>query len=336
MMHLVIILLTLSGVLTQSSNWTVFYPESLCAVRGFSATIPCNYSYPPNLQVVEMTWSSERPNQICHSVSPVYNSKSNVTSDFVYGGDDKSNCTLVIQNVKFNYSKQYCFTFITNLTTGKWTGRFGVTLQVADLKVELIRLSGNGTLKPGDSLNLTCHVNCTNSSSQIVWSKNNQHLDRSGPVLHFPALTVGDSGNYTCTWRTNMAWGSKTIGLLVEGGPISSGENSNRWVFWISTLLIVGVLIILVMVAVYYKKRRKVEAPEENNGQREVKTQVGGNLHMSQLNQDPRPSNAGMYEPEVTYSTLSIKNTRPTATEKTVRSDLQEDASVIYSDVKLH
>ncbi|KAF5887697.1 myeloid cell surface antigen CD33-like isoform X1, partial [Clarias magur] len=86
------------------------------------------------------------------------------------------------------------------------------------LKVSLIRLSGDGTLKQGDSLNLTCDVNCTHSSSQFVWSKNNEQFNTSGPVLHFPALTVRDSGNYTCTWRTNETSGSKTIRLQVEGG----------------------------------------------------------------------------------------------------------------------
>ncbi|KAF5898283.1 myeloid cell surface antigen CD33-like isoform X1, partial [Clarias magur] len=50
----------------------------------------------------------------------------------------------------------------------------------------------------------------------FVWSKNNEQLNTSGPVLHFPALTVRDSGNYTCTWKTNETSGSKTISLQVE------------------------------------------------------------------------------------------------------------------------
>ncbi|KAF5898284.1 myeloid cell surface antigen CD33-like isoform X1, partial [Clarias magur] len=53
-------------------------------------------------------------------------------------------------------------------------------------------------------------------SSQFVWSKNNEQFNTSGPVLHFPALTVRDSGNYTCTWKTSETSGSKTISLQVE------------------------------------------------------------------------------------------------------------------------
>ncbi|KAF5882008.1 myeloid cell surface antigen CD33-like isoform X1, partial [Clarias magur] len=169
----------------------------------------------------------------CERPPYVYSSSSNTKSDFEYVGDDKSNCTLLIHNVQFSYSGVYKFRFITDVTGGNWTGDPGVTLQTADLKVSLIRLSGDGTLKQGDSLNLTCDVNCTHSSSQFVWSKNNEQLNTSGPVLHFPALTVRDSGNYTCTWKTNEASGSKTISLQVEGGKVTAGH----------ILILIGVLV---------------------------------------------------------------------------------------------
>ncbi|KAM9431867.1 cell adhesion molecule CEACAM2-like [Clarias gariepinus] len=222
-LHLALILLSLSGVLTQDSDWGVNYPDNpICAVRGFSVSIPCSYYYPtsnPRMQVTQMLWCSMNSNTgMCRVPPYVYNSSSNTKSDFEYVGDDKSNCTLLIHNVQFSYSGEYRFKFITNVTGGMWTGIPGVTLQTADLKVSLIRLSGNGTLKQGDSLNLTCDVNCTHSSSQFVWSKNNEQLNTSGPVLHFPALTVRDSGKYTCTWKTKETSGSKTISLQVEGG----------------------------------------------------------------------------------------------------------------------
>ncbi|KAF4076166.1 hypothetical protein AMELA_G00227220, partial [Ameiurus melas] len=62
MLHLSVILLTLSGVLTQVSDWGVKYPDNpICAVRGFSVSIPCSYYYPtsnPNIQVTQMLWCS--------------------------------------------------------------------------------------------------------------------------------------------------------------------------------------------------------------------------------------------------------------------------------------
>ncbi|KAK3515345.1 hypothetical protein QTP70_017707 [Hemibagrus guttatus] len=93
------------GVLTQDRGWSVEYPDKpICAVRGFSVSIPCSY---------------------------VYNSSSNTTSDFEFTGDDKSHCTLLIHNVQFSYSGEYKFRFITDVTDGRYTGVPGVTLQVA-------------------------------------------------------------------------------------------------------------------------------------------------------------------------------------------------------------
>ncbi|KAI5092479.1 hypothetical protein C0J45_18110, partial [Silurus meridionalis] len=210
-----------TDVLTQDSDWRVKYPDNqICAVRGFSVSIPCSYYYPTSkpIQVKQKLWCSMNSNtDKCQYPPYVYNSSLNNKSDFEFTGDDKSDCTLLIHNVQFNYSGEYKFRFITDVTGGMLTGDPGVTLQVTDLKVSLIRLSGNEPLKPGDSLNLTCDVNCTQSSSQFLWSKNNIQLNTSGPVLHFPALTLRDSGNYTCTWKTNTTSGSKTISLQVEG-----------------------------------------------------------------------------------------------------------------------
>ncbi|KAI5611862.1 hypothetical protein C0J50_0530, partial [Silurus asotus] len=206
----------------------VKYPDKqICAVRGFNVSIPCSYSYPTSkpIQVKQKLWCSMNSNtERCTSPPYVYNSSSNTKSDFEFTGDDKSNCTLLIHNVQFSYSGEYKFRFITDVTGGIWTA--GVTLQVTDLKVSLIRLSGNGTFKPGDSLNLKCDVTCTQSSSQFVWSKNNELLPESGAVLHFPALTLRDSGNYTCTWKTSTASGSKTISLQVEGESVCSQHSS--------------------------------------------------------------------------------------------------------------
>ncbi|XP_062841777.1 uncharacterized protein LOC134301133 isoform X2 [Trichomycterus rosablanca] len=318
MILLLMSILPIDGYSTNKDGWSVFYPErNICAVRGFSATLPCNYSYPQSgYKVVQKLWCSMDSNsKWCVKPPYVYDSTLNVTSDFVYGGDDKSNCTLFIQNVKFYYSGEYRFRFITDVTGGKWTGDPGVTLTVSDLKVELIRLSGNGTLKPGDSLNLTCHVYCTHSSSQTVWSKNNQNLDRSGPVLHFPSLTAEDSGNYTCTWNSSVSSGSDTISIYVEGLKTS---------IFIIMLVVSGVILIgLVMAAIIYNlQRRKIKTPEENKGQSGEKTQT----HLDQ-DQDQVP------QPEVTYATLSIKTNKPP--EKNVQDDQQDD-SVIYSDIKLH
>ncbi|XP_046733543.1 uncharacterized protein LOC124403808 [Silurus meridionalis] len=170
-----------------------------------------------------------------------------------------------------------------------YTGDPGVTLQITDLKVSLIRLSGNGTFKPGDSLNLTCDVNCTQSSSQFVWSKNNELLPESGAVLHFPALTLRDSGNYTCTWKTNTTSGSKTISLQVEGNNLEdpgSPENPELWLIWMIVYVIAGVIVIVTVIsgAVIYQRRR-VHAEDDSNLYTNVKQKKSESDHHGNIQQ---------------------------------------------------
>ncbi|XP_047664564.1 uncharacterized protein LOC125140231 [Tachysurus fulvidraco] len=259
MMRLALILLVLSGVFTQDSKWGVKYPDKpICAVRGFSVSINCSYYYPQGQQVIQKLWCSRNSNTgQCKNPPHVYNSSLYTKSDFKFTGDNKSDCTLLIHNVQFSYSGVYKFRFITDVD--KWTGEPGATLQVTDLKVSLIRLSGNGTLKQGDSLNLTCDVSCTHTSSQFVWSKNNQRLYTSGLVLHFPALTLRDSGNYTCTWGTGETSASETISLHVED---DGTENPERWLMWVIVGVTAGVIVVITGAVIH--KRRSVHTEQKN------------------------------------------------------------------------
>ncbi|XP_047664540.1 uncharacterized protein LOC125138481 isoform X1 [Tachysurus fulvidraco] len=355
MQQLVLILLVLSGVFTQDSKWGVKYPDKpICAVRGFSVSIKCSYYYPQGHQVIQKLWCSSNLNTYKCEDDYVYNSSLNTESDFKFTGDDKSDCTLLIHNVRFSYSGVYRFRFITD--KNKWTGEPGATLQVTDLKVSLIRLSGNGTLKQGDSLNLTCDVSCTHTSSQFVWSKNNQSLNTSGLVLHFPALNLRDSGNYTCTWGTGETSGSETISLHVE-------ENPEHQSVWVNVLVIIGVSVFVSVVsgAVIHNRRRKFTAPEENvreNGEKtrtkpRFSSQVSHVVEEEMLNKD-----------EVTYSSVQLKTTKSSqlnrdpqpdkevldkggdiyasvlkkpnkATKRCDHTEQQKDDSVIYSSVKM-
>ncbi|KAM9436717.1 uncharacterized protein Hap1MRO34_001103 [Clarias gariepinus] len=331
-LYLLMFMITLSGIVTQDSGWGVNYPDNpICAVRGFSVSIPCSYYYPtsnPKSQVTQMLWCSMNSNTgRCTDPPYVYNSSSNTESDFEYVGDNKSDCTLLIHNVQFSYSGTYKFRFITNVPSGKWTGEPGVTLQTTDLKVSLIRLSGSGTLKQGDSVNLTCDVNCTHSSSQFVWSKNNEQLNTSGPVLHFPALTVRDSGSYTCNWEANETSASKTISLQVEG-------DFAQWKIWIIVLVFVVVIVIVAAVLSYCRENR--EAQDQNIDKTTEKAWVGEDTIVKQtkpeLNNSPQLGEETSHKDEVTYASVRIKPKEQK--QGFVYTEQQiEDDSVIYSTV---
>ncbi|XP_053467205.1 uncharacterized protein LOC128599535 isoform X2 [Ictalurus furcatus] len=312
--------------LLVEGGWGVNYTTPICAVRGFSVSVPCSYSYPQQkYQVTQKLWCSMNSNtERCIAPPYVYNSSSITKSDFEYAGDNKSDCTLLIHNVQFSYSGEYKFRFITNVSGDMWTGVPGQVLQVADLKVSLIRLSGNGTLKQGDSLNLTCDVNCTQSSSQFVWSKNNERLNTSGPVLHFPAVTVRDSGNYTCTWKTSMTSGSETISLLVEG------ENPDHLPNWIIAVVTSGVIFIILVLlgAAIWNRRRKPDAPEDNS------RNAGEQAQSPQVKQLPLPNEEVPQQGEVIYASVCIKVNNLT-NGRVHTEQKNEDISVIYSTVTI-
>ncbi|KAG9283829.1 carcinoembryonic antigen-related cell adhesion molecule 2-like [Astyanax mexicanus] len=200
-----------SGVQSNKSKYGVNYPGPICAVRGSNVRIPCTYSYPSSHKVETVRWCSMNSNKRkCADPPYVYDSSSNSASEgFQYIGNKQSDCTLLISNVQFSHSAEYKFRFKTNVTDAQWTGDPGVTLQVGALK--LTGLPESETLKEGDSVNLTCAVNCSLSSPQFVWFKDNQRLPSSDPVLHLPALTVEDSGNYSCALKTNESVRSEIV-----------------------------------------------------------------------------------------------------------------------------
>ncbi|XP_072538812.1 B-cell receptor CD22-like [Salminus brasiliensis] len=169
-LHLwVLILLPLTGVLSDNSKWVVNYTGPICAVRGSNVIIPCNYSYPKPHNVQTVLWCSMNSNKdICVDPPHVYNSSSPDASDvFQYAGDKQSDCTLLIRNVQFSHSAVYRFRFITNEDKGKWTGDPGVTLEVGGGTGRVVHGETHARTLVGDSVNLTCAVNCTSSNNSL-------------------------------------------------------------------------------------------------------------------------------------------------------------------------
>ncbi|KAK3505834.1 hypothetical protein QTP70_004994, partial [Hemibagrus guttatus] len=178
----------------------------------------------------------------------------------------------------------------------------------------------------GFSVSIPCSYSYP-QNHQFVWSKNNQRLNTSGPVLHFPALTVRDSGKYTCTWKTGETSGSETISLHVED------EDPERWLIWVIVLVIVGVSV-FVSVAVIHNRRRKVKAPEENVGESGEKTrtkpqfssQVSHVADEEMLNKE-----------EVTYSSVqkkaATKGSQLNRDPQPDEEDEEDEGGVVYAPV---
>ncbi|XP_037389766.1 uncharacterized protein LOC108415505 [Pygocentrus nattereri] len=176
------------------------------------------------------------------------------------------------------------------------------------VQVSMIRLSGNGTLKEGDSVNLTCAVNCTLSSPQFVWFQNTDRLPESGSVLHLPALTVRNSGNYSCALRNYETFTSEMISLDVEGPFPVLG------IVWIVLGVILFMLLVAIL-AVVYKRRKKAKAPEEDIRGSDRETQVGertqGKQTKLQDNHVNEAAEAELLEDEITYASVCTKPNKP-------------------------
>lgn len=110
-------------------------PYTICGVRGSNVSIPCNFTYPKNqqLQVTKMLWCSTKQHMKCDTEGPyVYNSANKVhnPSNYMYIGDNISDCSLMISNINSTYSGVYLFRFITSVNGGYFTCQHGVNVTV--------------------------------------------------------------------------------------------------------------------------------------------------------------------------------------------------------------
>ncbi|XP_073781774.1 uncharacterized protein isoform X2 [Danio rerio] len=211
MLQFLLFLLPVAGA-ADVRDWHVNYPPPICAARGSNVTVACNFTFPQsNIHAKQVLWCS--------------------------------------MNSNFNkYSGEYKFRFITNSSSGKWTGDPGVNITVHDLKVSKSSSIINGTMT-GDSVNLTCSLDCPGGLSEVQWFKNGELMKQTNPILILNNITAEDSENYSCSLK-------KFTNTL-------SGENVSES----STLLIIVVssvsLLFIIIAAVILIRRRKAAKERE-------------------------------------------------------------------------
>lgn len=86
-----------------------------------------------------------------------------------------------------------------------------------DLKVSMSRSRENGSIIVGDSLNLTCKLDCPGNLAEVQWFKNGELMQHSAPVLIFSSVTTKDSGNYSCSLRNFKSSVSEEFRIYIEG-----------------------------------------------------------------------------------------------------------------------
>uniref|UniRef100_A0A3B4UEK2 Ig-like domain-containing protein n=1 Tax=Seriola dumerili TaxID=41447 RepID=A0A3B4UEK2_SERDU len=209
----------ISGILCK--EWKVDYQlKNICAVKGSSVVIPCSFDHPYNKKVQSVMWGHERNN--FYEGPFIFNSKSvDNTSRFQYIGDTINNCSFRVDQVEHNDTGKYVFRFEMNLPDDKWTGIGGSKLDIVGkfvlfLKQNRVTLvtktNGNGTMKEGDSVNLTCINSCNGGdlSSAFTWFKNGKAISE-GRALYLSNISSTTSGNYTCSITTHKGTSSETL-----------------------------------------------------------------------------------------------------------------------------
>nr|XP_023697049.1 B-cell receptor CD22-like isoform X2 [Paramormyrops kingsleyae] len=283
-----LILVVLPGVL--SGDWSVKYPMSpICAVRGSAVVIPCEYDYPSGYSVQDVMWCH---NSECLGQPPyVYHTdKTEIKAEYKdraeYLGNTEKNCTLKIKDITGTDAGVYRFRLTTDRQVGSWTGQPGVTLKVDELKLVMTSSGGNGTLREGDSVNLTCDTgNCSHSQLEFTWFKDNQHLPETQSTLQFDPVSYHHSGKYWCALKGYRETESDVILLNVQ-------SKSNPTFLFIVVGISMAILAITLVIIICMMKRKTTLLSVEDN-------------------QGGRTKNCATDSHSDNYATLDVRNSSP-------------------------
>ncbi|XP_056311241.1 B-cell receptor CD22-like [Danio aesculapii] len=177
----------------SSADWGVNYsPTQICALNNSTMTIRCKYTYPPRgYQIMEAYWSKDPTDW---QNLPDLSKNSEYSQRLQYLGDKQQNCTVRLSHVTKNDEGQYYFRFISNVSSGRFTGPSGVRLSVTDLQLE-----SPERVKEGDSVNLTCKSSCKlTDTPTFIWYRNSHTLTNIGDELNIRSVSRTEAGNYRC------------------------------------------------------------------------------------------------------------------------------------------
>ncbi|XP_048876246.1 sialoadhesin-like isoform X2 [Brienomyrus brachyistius] len=246
----------------EDDAWTVRYKErNLCALRGSTVFIQCEYEYAERYKVKSSMWS--RNDVDCTGKPYVYHSNNADISAEYTGraellGNNVRNCTLQIKNIRKTDAGEYRFRFVTNGC--EKCGGPGVTLQVDELKVVMTSSRVNGTIREGDSVNLTCDTDsCSLSQSEFTWFKDNKQLPETQSTLHFSPISYNHTGKYSCAINGRKVTVSNEVNIIVE-------SHFNTIIIITAVGILLFVLIGAVVIVIFMKRRNSVNVDKTEGG----------------------------------------------------------------------
>ncbi|XP_067831292.1 uncharacterized protein [Heptranchias perlo] len=231
-------LMTLTEVVCNA-RWSVVIPKRVSAVLGSCALIPCTFEEPIYDATLKGWWKKGGPDPCKSGESVIYSSRDphgqryNYADRAEFSGDlEKSQCSLLINNIRKSDEGIYCFFLIIVWHNGGYhTGRSQVLLSVSD-KPEI---SGYGELTSGKTARLTCSIthSCPYDKLQLRWNDNNGSLPLPWDAKDGAEIFNEPSGSWivssVLTFTPSSAHDGKKLGctIILNGFPSSSPQTLN-------------------------------------------------------------------------------------------------------------
>ncbi|XP_047659021.1 B-cell receptor CD22-like [Tachysurus fulvidraco] len=206
-----LLLLMVSGVVSQSRRSVTYTPSYICALKGSTVIMGCTYTYPTDYTVQKTSWTRQlvtdkEPPDL--SLDPKYRDRVH------YLGDNLNDCRLRLSDVTEQDQGKYYFRFNTTTCGKMHQGKDGVELSVTGLWVEMIPVR----VVEGDKVTLTCKTSCSLTETPILtWYKDGSYFSSSNP-LHLPSVSQWDAGSYRCSVQ-GQSYRSPAVTLDVQYPP---------------------------------------------------------------------------------------------------------------------
>ncbi|XP_017568695.2 uncharacterized protein LOC108436608 isoform X1 [Pygocentrus nattereri] len=256
---------------SDGNCWNVTYTDRrVCVLEGSSVDFPCTYTCPSNYHLNNIFWHYDRSKKEEMDLRGEQQFAGRV--EFI--GAAGRNCTLRINNLRERDSGDYYFRIITNIETGKFSGRPGIIVNVTALQVRVI----SSTVLDDQTVTLMCSSTCTlPNNPTYMWYKNGQPVTNKHTRDNKLYLKCSeDTGSYSCAVRGHEELRSpdQTLSDCLGGPEMSKNAMVGATVG--ASLFLVLILII----AALWMWRRKSRPAKDHGGPRQSSQDI---LHYSSI-----------------------------------------------------
>uniref|UniRef100_A0A667W995 Ig-like domain-containing protein n=1 Tax=Myripristis murdjan TaxID=586833 RepID=A0A667W995_9TELE len=221
-MNLIVVSDVLCVTVVQGHYGATYTSTKICALKGSTVDIDCNYTYPNKVrgQVVtvrSLFWFSGKRRGVDLKFISEYASRVEFHNEHKYS-------RLRIKNLRKTDSTVYMIRCITNIKGGKFNGIPGVSLTVTDLQVHVTKLNSVRA-------ELNCHSICSPvARPSYIWYKNGQNV-KEGTSSSY-TLNIYPEDSYSCAvkghedYRSPAVYAPKVPSVLVRpSGEIVEGSS---------------------------------------------------------------------------------------------------------------